>query len=137
MKTSSHLITISIILLSSCDKQIVEPDLPGMLEQTGILGTWEIHSYEINGITDLSVNCCEFTEFKEDSRPDDYNGTYRTYGPGYESTGIFTINPTNSTLSFGDSSSQTVYEYDIQDEYLTFIYSENEDEIVLTYINRD
>lgn len=130
------LLAISIVLFSSCKKQVLQSEDPGMLEQIGILGTWEIQSYQVNGVTNMAIYCCEFTEFNDDNQPDDNNGTYRSYGSGVESNGKFTIDVKKSTISFGDSSNKKVYDYQIQDNNLTISYSKDEDEIIETYIKR-
>ncbi len=133
----SLLLAFSIILLASCKNQSTDPQETDLLRETGILGTWEIQTYVVNGIMDLSVECCEFTEFREDDQPDDYHGTYRTYGPGYESNGSFTLNVPNSTLTLDDPDNPRVFEYLIQDDQLRIRYTEDEDDIEITYIKRE
>ena len=138
MKTFSILLfTMAMVLFSGCEKADEAPGQVKKLDATGILGTWEIQTYTANGITDMSIHCCEFTEFIDDDQPGDYNGLYKTYGPGYESNGIFTIDPDSSILVFGDSTDQTVYDYQIQNDNLTVYYTEDGDEIELTYIKRE
>ena len=47
------------------------PPVPDQLDETGLLGRWEIEDETINGISDLLPKCCKFFEFSPDNIKDD------------------------------------------------------------------
>jgi hypothetical protein len=123
---------ISFMLLAACEKE--NSDQSSDLENTGILGKWEIQSYTYNGITDMSINCCSFLEFNYDGIAHDLMGDFRAVGTGYETKGIFKLDLKNFTILFEYSNKQKLYEFQIQDSHLAFSYNEDGTEISETWI---
>lgn len=107
------------------------------LDDTGLLGTWEISSQTINGMTNPSVVCCEFNEFTVDENPDDLRGNYRTYGTGPEATGTFLVNELQSTISVERATDTTLLDYSLLNDNLTIEYMEDSTSIELEYVRID
>lgn len=122
------LLFISLSVLTSCEKE--EAEQTDNLVQYGIPGQWKLDIRTINGITDLSVQCCDYIDFKTDSVPDDLKGEFKAFGVGYETNGVFELNIAEGTIEFMYDDNQVLYEIQISDNILTFSYSENSDSIV-------
>lgn len=120
------------MLMAACEKE--NPDQSSDLENTIILGKWEIQSYTYNGITDMSINCCSFVEFSDDGIAHDLMGDYKASGTGYEKTGIFKLDLENFTILFEYNNKQKLCEFQIQDSHLAFSYNEDGAEISETWI---
>lgn len=100
------------------------------LEQMGVLGTWKLSERSVNNISDLSVPCCDYFEFKKDAISEDLIGNFRAYGTGYEQNGVFMIDNTNSTIEFEYNNEQKSYGFQISGNVITFTYTEDNDNIV-------
>ncbi|MBE0637089.1 MAG: hypothetical protein IH598_01045 [Bacteroidales bacterium] len=126
------LILSILTVFSSCEKveKKVEIETSDNLEQFGILGKWKLETRTINGITDLSIQCCDYIIFKPDSEPDNLKGEFTASGVGYETNGVFELNPSNSIIYFNYDNSQKSYEFQISDNLTTFTYNENNQEII-------
>ena len=132
--TEFGFLLLLVVFLASCEK---EPSKPvGKLEELEILGTWEINAQTINGITDMSVLCCEFTEFMEDQDLNDHKGNYRTYGNGHESAGVFEIDPNNARILWGETNTQA-YNYELQANQLRVSYVQENTSYELVYLRID
>lgn len=121
-------IVLSCLVFASCDKNEVEET--DNLQQTGVPGLWKLELREINGISGLAVECCDYIEFKTDSEPTDLKGKFRAFGVGYETNGVFELNTTDETIKFIYDDEQLLYEIQISENKIVFSYSENNDSIV-------
>ena len=128
-----YVISTFLILVSGCEKTEGVKNPNNILEKSGMLGTWEIESYEINGILDPSIKCCDFIEFSEDGKSNDFYGLYQNFGIGVVSTGIFFLNPGDSTISFGEAEDYDVYNYLLNDDLLQLKYVEDSAQITSSY----
>lgn len=122
------LILIILILFSSCKTGEVET--ADDLEQTGILGEWKLDSRSVDGIADLSIQCCDYITFKPDSEPQDLFGEFTATGLGYETSGVFELNSSTNTIHFDYDNSQKSYEFQVSPSSITFAYLENDQEII-------
>lgn len=96
------------------------------MEQTGILGTWELEKIFRNGIADLSAESSTFITFEDDDQPDDLSGIFTSQSIGSETTGKFILYPDNGTIQFEYNDAIKLYEYHIQDDFLRFTYQKND-----------
>lgn len=103
--------------LSSCNKAIPHSD--DLLFDLGLMGEWEISSRTVNGITDLSVQCCEFLELSSDSISNDLNGFW-FYDDGFDTIneGTFTVDTLEGDIQFYNQNSSftrnfVVVSYDV------------------------
>ena len=135
MNTKLLSIASLVLFLAGCSGD--DPAPYDRLDDTGLLGTWEISGQTINGITNSSVVCCEFNEFTVDDNPDDLRGNYRTYGTGPEATGTFLVNELQSTISVERSTDTTVLDYNLLNDNLTIEYMEDSTSIELEYVRID
>lgn len=103
---------------------------PDYIEPIGILGKWKLDSREINGISSLGVECCDYLDFYIDDNQNDWNGVFKAYGAGYKLNGVFEMDPSNETIEFSYNENQKIYDYQIVDLSITFSYTENDDSIV-------
>ncbi|MFO7719320.1 MAG: hypothetical protein R6W85_02625 [Gillisia sp.] len=122
------LLFIFMILLTSCDKDQVEQI--DNLEQTGVLGMYKLETRIVNGISSLAIECCDYIEFKTDSEPGDLKGVFRAFGVGYETNGVFELNPSTNTIQFEYNDTQTSYGFKSLEDVITFTYSEDNAEII-------
>ncbi|MCH1401012.1 MAG: hypothetical protein L7U78_00655 [Schleiferiaceae bacterium] len=83
------------------------------------MGEWEISSRTVNGITDLSVQCCEFLELSSDSISNDLNGFW-FYDDGFDTIneGTFTVDTLEGDIQFYNQNSSftrnfVVVSYDV------------------------
>jgi hypothetical protein len=117
-----------LTVLTSCEKD--ETEQIDNLEQLGIFGQWKLETLTINGITDLSIQCCDYIEFKADSEIGDLKGEFRAYGVGYETNGVFEINTSNTSIQFDYGNTQKSDEFQISDDLIIFTYSDDNQEII-------
>jgi hypothetical protein len=132
MKASIIVLLVSIFLIASCSKN--EPAQYDALEGTGLLGKWEIQKTIVDGIADLSAECCTFIEFNKDSHPDDLKGDFRSYGVGYETNGIFEVNTVNRTILFDYNNKQRSYVFDIEENLLALSYEDDGRQVMETWV---
>ncbi|MGF1554982.1 lipocalin family protein [Paucihalobacter sp.] len=122
------LLLAPLLLAFTCDE---DADINyDKLNELGILGEWEINSETINGISDLTVQCCKFIEFLPDSNNEDFNGLF-TFNddPSQSYNGVFTVDPTNQVITFQrDGNEDVVYSYTINgsQDTLSFTFTEND-----------
>ena len=119
---------IILFVLTSCENDEIEQT--DRIEQFGILGQWKLESLTINGITDLSIQCCDYIEFKKDTDSDDLKGEFIAYGVGYETNGVFELITSNNTIQFDYDNKQKVYEFQILDNLIIFKYSDDNQKII-------
>jgi hypothetical protein len=135
IKIINLFLTISFLLFTGCKKENqVEPS---ELEQTGLLGTWEIREVSVNGIADLAVDCCDFLEFSDDDIRGDFQGVFKSYGAWHETNGTFLVNTDNHTILFDFNNNQKLYDYEVQDEVLSFSYIDEGQEITEDWIKQE
>lgn len=115
-------------VFAGCEKDEVEQT--DNLEQFGIFGQWKLETRVIDGITDLSVECCDYIEFKADNELDDLKGEFKAHGVGYETKGVFELLSSNNTIHFDYNNTQKSYKFQILDDLITFTYSEDNQEII-------
>ena len=118
---------ITCLFMLGCNNDIQQDD---NLFQYEIIGKWKLESRAINNITDLSIACCDYLEFNVDDNPADNKGIFVASGVGYEQQGVFELNTTNTTLEFDYDNSVKTYDYQVSDNIIHFMYSENDDEIM-------
>ena len=138
MKSFRFLLLALFLMAFQCEEDILiqEDDLSA----TGILGKWEIANESVNGISDLSVKCCRFIEFREDDNEKDLRGNfaYTEFDMIYE--GTFTVDPPAQQIVFAREDLETVvYNYTISSsgDYLTFTYSDGNSDIVEGWVKID
>jgi hypothetical protein len=129
-----HLV-LGALLLSGCAKE--DTQQLSELEQTGILGKWEIQGRITDQISDLKAYCCEFIVFVEDNQPTDNRGEFNSYGTGYETDGTFEINLTGDTVSFNFNDKYLKYRFEVQDTILTFSYEDDGHDVSEDWIKRE
>lgn len=110
-----------MITLTACNKTEVLPE--SVIEESGLLGTWEFKTYEVNGISDMIIYSGDFIVLNEDDLPGDREGKVRAYGPGYDRTGTFILSVQNDSM--------TVFLEDDVNEYAFFVQG---DQLFLDYI---
>jgi hypothetical protein len=121
------LITISAVLIS-CNKD--KMDQPDNLAQYGILGVWKLEARLRNGITDLAIICCDTLILRPDSQIADLKGEFTSVGIGFETNGIFTLNPPDARLHFDYTNASESRIYQVVDNSLSLMYSEENDSII-------
>ena len=132
MKSFKIMLLAVFLMAFQCEEDILiqEDDLAA----TGILGKWEISNESVNGISDLSVKCCRFIEFREDGNIADLEGSF-TYRDELETIyeGTFVLDPPKQQIIFKRNDRETlVYNYTMNSsqDYLTFTYSDGNSDIV-------
>ncbi|MFP8487987.1 hypothetical protein ACKGJO_02720 [Gracilimonas sp. Q87] len=128
MENLGMLFVFTLVTLTSCG--VNEAEQMDSLEQTDILGEWKLDSRSVNGISDLSIQCCDYIEFKTDDDPSDLKGEFRSYGVGYETNGLFELKDSDKTIQFVYNDVQRAYEFQLSDDRLTFTYPEDDSEII-------
>ena len=130
MKSFRFLLLALFLMAFQCEEDILiqEDDLSA----TGILGKWEIANESVNGISDMSVKCCRFIEFRDDENEKDLRGSlaYTEFDMIYE--GTFTVDPPAQQIVFEQDDFETVvYNYTISSsgDYLTFTYRDGDSDI--------
>lgn len=117
-----------LTVFSSCEKDQLEKS--DNLKQFDILGQWKLEARTTNGISDLSILCCDYIMFNTDNEPDDLKGEFTVSGDGYETEGIFELKASNDVIEFDYDNSQMSYQFQISDKLMTFTYVENSQEII-------
>jgi hypothetical protein len=133
MKILRLIIILPLLMATTClDEEIKFPN--DRLNDIWVLGPWEISSESINGISDITVNCCRFLEFVPDGDSSDFSGKffYRE-GDRQVGQGSFTIDPNQKTIVFQqENQSESVYQYELDsgNDYVIFTFSENGSDFV-------
>lgn len=122
----------SLYLLGGCQNEETTPTCD--LRQSDLIGTWEIQSLTIDGISSLAIVCCQFLELQEDGQAQDCQGGF-IYSDAQNliNQGSFVLAPSSLSISFNTGSRQFTYAYQVQNEQLTFIYQEDGAEFVETW----
>lgn len=111
------------------------------LNDTGLLGTWEINDEINNNISDLLPRCCQFFEFLTDDNKEDLSGQFMfTDDLGQDYQGVFSLNESNQTIRFQrDGNEDLVYDYDINavQDYLRFTFTEGSSQINQGWVKRN
>ncbi|MEP2058854.1 MAG: hypothetical protein ABJJ05_13670 [Maribacter litoralis] len=116
------------IMFAGCEKEEIEQT--DNLDPFGILGQWKLETKTINGITDSSIQCCDYIDFKTDSELNDLKGEFMATGEEYETNGVFELNTLNNLIHFEFDNTQKSYEFRITDNLATFTYFENNQEVI-------
>lgn len=100
------------------------------LNELGIFGEWEINSETIDGISDLTAQCCRLIEFLPDGNNEDFSGLFNySVQPTQSYDGIFTVDPTNQVITFQrEGNEEVMYSYTINNsqDTLSLTFTENE-----------
>ncbi|MCH6236024.1 hypothetical protein [Cognataquiflexum rubidum] len=133
MKILRFIILLPLLMATTCiDEEIKYPN--DRLNDVWVLGPWEISGESINGISDLTVNCCRILEFVPDEDSSDFRGKF-TYREGARQIGqgFFIIDPNQETIVFQrEDQSESVYQYELDsgNDSVIFTFSENGSDIV-------
>ena len=117
MRKSLLFSVVSLWALTGCNKAI--PHIDDLLFEVGLLGQWEISSRTINGVTDLSVQCCEFLELTSDSIASDLSGLwFYDDGDTIINEGTFVVDTVDGDIQFYSQNSSfnrnyVVVSYDV------------------------
>lgn len=122
------LLLAPLLMIFTCDE---DTDINyDNLNELGIFGEWEINSETIDGISDLTVQCCRFIEFLPDGNNEDFSGLFNySVQPTQSYDGIFTVDPTNQVITFQrEGNEEVMYSYTINNsqDTLSFTFTENE-----------
>ena len=123
--TSWGLILINV----GCSKQNDIDTLANM----GFYNAWKLESRVVNGISSLSVPCCETIVFQADSISTDLKGLFSAESNGTLSTGIFEIQPTYDSICFSFGNNQVIYAFTLNQTDLVFQFQEGDDLIEETW----
>lgn len=116
------------IILTSCKKQ--EAEQTDNLDQYGIFGQWKLEARSVNGVSDLSVQCCDYIEFIADAKLDDLKGAFTASGLGYSSDGAFELNLSSDSIQFDYADKQKVFQFQVSGDQVTFTYFDAGDRII-------
>lgn len=126
MKYFRIIVFLPLLMAFQCEDDIEIAD--DNLNDSGLLGTWEIADETVNGISDMLPICCEFFEFNPDDNKQDFTGLFvYTDSMGDVYDGLFTVDQTNQTLLFEWDDEQITYGYELDSsqEHLTFTFTED------------
>lgn len=142
MKQLKYSLILSLAFLSvltSCEKdeENVKIENPDNLEQIGIIGQWKLDFREINGISSLTVECCDYRNFEIDSKPNDWNGLLIAFGTGYETHGEFELDTSNESIEFSCNGDTKLYDIQIAVDRIVFNYLEDNDSIVEHWVKEE
>lgn len=134
LKCLSVLLLIIFTVFSSCKKDEIEESnnsnkQTDNLEPIGILGLWKLESRSVNGITDMSIQCCDYIEFNADNELHDLKGLFQASGNGYETNGVFELETANDTIQLVYDNTQKSYGFEISNDLMIFTYSEDSQSI--------
>lgn len=134
---SRYVLCLAVLTaFSSCEK-VEDKDL---LENTGILGRWEITEELTNGVSDLLPRCCEFLDFIPDDNIEDYKGLLTSTSVGLLNSGIFEVDLNNKTILFiDDDNDQFLFNYSVDEslENLTIDFTEDGNNFVQRWVKRE
>lgn len=128
------LILISIIIFfSACKKEEDEVLAPNQqtqdkdpLEEYGILNEWKLEARSVDGVSDLSIQCCDSIILKSDQIIDDFQGSFTARGLGYEKEGTFEVDTLEKLIYFEYDTILKTYNFRLSDKRITFSYNEND-----------
>ncbi|MFZ6052569.1 hypothetical protein [Halocola ammonii] len=124
---------ISFTVITGCEKvddEKMETEKTDNLNETGLIGQWKLEARSLNNISDLSVECCDYIEFKTDDDSSDLKGAFIATGVGYETKGDFELKPSDNIIQFNYEDSEKVYEYQMINDLIIFTYVEEGNEVV-------
>ncbi|MBZ9788171.1 hypothetical protein LB456_11945 [Psychroflexus sp. CAK57W] len=134
MKNLKFLLLLPLLTAFQCDEDEMENLENNNLNETGLMGSWEIADETRDGISDMLPKCCRFLEFYTDSDPDDYTGSYTfTDDQGLTYNGEFTVNLSDGLITFDNFDDDLIiYDYSVDDsgEGLIFSFTENEVKVI-------
>lgn len=128
MKYLRLLFFLPLLMAFQCESDI--PPSFDSLEETGLLGRWEIQDEIVNGvISNMIPKCCEFLEFNPDDNIRDSIG-FLTYTDSQDivNSGIFEVDLKNQSILFiDDESDEFTFEFTVDDsqENLTVGFTED------------
>lgn len=99
------------------------------LNETGLLGRWEITDEVVNGIDDMLPKCCRFFQFDPDDNKQDLTGLFTFIDFTGDYSGIFTVDQTKQQIIFQrEGREPVVYDFTMNSsqDYLTFSFIEEE-----------
>lgn len=127
MKILRSLIFAPLLLAFTCDEPVLDKN--DFLINTGILGSWEISSETIDGISDLTAKCCQAFDFYADKNYKDFKGEFKyQYELGVKD-GVFTLFPEDQKINFKQTDGKEFnYSYSISEDQdlLTFTFSDSD-----------
>lgn len=127
MKRQILFLIISIFLFSCTTDDDNNKTATNPLEELNLLGTWEISSRSFDGITPLTVFCCEFITLDDNTDTTDLIGNLTYMGNGIESNRVFEVSTSESTITFtNNDGNQLVMNYIIQNNTLQLQYTEDD-----------
>lgn len=124
---------ITFTVITGCEKnegEKEEIEQTDNLNETGFLGQWKLEARSKNNISDLSVECCDYIEFKTDDDLSDLKGAFIATGVGYGTKGDFELKPSDNLIEFNYEDSEKVYEYQMINDVIIFTYLEEGNEVV-------
>ena len=102
MKYFRIIVFLPLLMAFQCEDDIEIAD--DNLNDSGLLGTWEIADETVNGLSDMLPICCEFFEFNPDDNKQDFTGLFvYTDSMGDVYDGLFTVDQTNQKGGRGQS----------------------------------
>ena len=139
LKNSLILALTFITMLTSCEKDEENTNIANTdnLEQIGIISQWKLDSRDINGISSLAVECCDYIDFEMDSDPNDWSGLFNAFGTGYNTNGVFELDTSDETIDFSNNDDQRLYNIQISETRIEFNYMDNSDSIVEHWLKEE
>ncbi len=111
------------------------------LNESGILGKWEIANETINGISDLLPKCCKFFEFNPDNNNQDLSGLFMFIDDPVENyMGAFTIEEPKQLIIFQREGKENIeygYSINLSKDYLTLTFTEDNSAFVQGWVKRN
>lgn len=100
------------------------------LEETGLLGRWEIQDEVLNGvIADLLPRCCAFLVFKADDNISDKRGLLTYTANEIVKNGTFQVDESNQKIIFVDEDN---------DEFIfEFEFNEAKEQLIIDFIEEE
>ena len=107
--------------LVGCRNEPLEP--ADRLSANGLLAKWQRTSITINGITDMSVACCDTLHLMPDENPLDWQGLFTANGYGAPTNGQFLLDSTLAAITFFYDNKQLHYQLSLAADGLSFQYT--------------
>ncbi|MFD0932651.1 hypothetical protein ACFQ0R_08615 [Psychroflexus salinarum] len=116
MKYLKLIIILPLLIAFQCNEDELHTIENDNLNETGLIGGWEISAETINGISDMLPKCCRFLDFYINSNPDDLKGDYKYSDDSGLYDGEFTIDITENQIIFDNfNNEQVIYSFSIDD----------------------
>lgn len=141
MKFNTLLILLFAFVLFSCDKEDEQSDTNpnqqvDLLQQSGIMGKWEIQTREYDNIMDMTVYCCEFIQFESDSSLNDWQGSFSYMGHGDTNLGTFVVDTSKAEVLIQLETRNMLCVFSVDNTTLNLSYPENNQTISETYVKK-